>query len=56
MNKRSEKPKFYASILAGIEQKYGKLTADLVIEEATAEDHPLHGEFEWRDEIAGRIG
>lgn len=40
-------------ILQSIYDRHGQLTAALVVEEARAEDHPLHGRFEWNDAAAG---
>lgn len=31
----------------------GKLTPEIVVEEASREDHPLHSRFEWDDAVAG---
>src|SRR5258708_39882202 len=39
--------------LLAIRDEHGKLTAALIVEEAAAEDHPLHGRFEWDDSVAG---
>ena len=36
-----------------IEEKYGKLTNDLVLQSATPEDSPIHELFEWDDAVAG---
>lgn len=52
MNKRSERPAFLASILAVIEKEQGQITPDIVVAAARDEAHPLHGEFEWRDDVA----
>jgi hypothetical protein len=35
-----------------IREEHGRLTPHLVLEAATAEDHPLHGRFEWDDSAA----
>lgn len=39
--------------LLAIRAEHGKLTPALVVEEAAAEDHPLHSRFEWDDAVAG---
>lgn len=39
--------------LLAIRAEHGKLTPALVVEEAAAEDHPLHNRFEWDDAVAG---
>jgi hypothetical protein len=39
--------------LAAIWDARGTLTPGAVVEAARPEDHPLHGQFEWDDEIAG---
>ena len=39
--------------LTGIYQAHGKLTPLIVLDEARPEDHELHDEFEWDDEVAG---
>ena len=39
--------------LKAIEDEKGRLTAEAVVQTATPEDHPLHGQFEWDDEAAG---
>ncbi len=39
--------------LLAIRTKYGALTPAHVVDEARAEDHPLHDRFEWNDEVAG---
>jgi hypothetical protein len=36
------------------EENGGILTAAAIISAAAAQDHPLHGRFEWRDDIAAR--
>jgi hypothetical protein len=41
------------SELLAIRAEHGTLTPVLVLEAATAEDHPLHARFEWDDTIAG---
>lgn len=54
MNKRVEKPSIYAAALAAIEQKHGRLTPALVVEEARDTEHPLHDEFTWDDSVAAK--
>lgn len=39
--------------LTALRDEVGSLTADLVVEAATPEDHPLHSRFEWDDTVAG---
>lgn len=39
--------------LQDIYNRHGRLTAELVVKEATAETHPLHSRFTWDDEEAG---
>src|ERR1700691_4847214 len=39
--------------LEAIKEKRGKLTPELVVDEARSESHPLHKRFEWDDTIAG---
>ena len=39
--------------LTALRDEVGSLTADLVVEAATPEDHPLHSRFEWDNTIAG---
>lgn len=36
-----------------IEKEHGKITNDLVLQEATDENSPLHEMFEWDDSVAG---
>lgn len=40
-------------ILQSILDQHGELTPELVVTEARAEDHPLHGRFDWDNESAG---
>ncbi len=40
-------------ILAGIQDKDGRLTPRMVVDAASDPDHPLHDRFEWDDEVAG---
>lgn len=39
--------------LQSIYDDHGKLTAQIVLDEARAETHPLHDQFEWDNDIAG---
>lgn len=39
--------------LQGIYDSQGRLSPDLVVEVATAPEHPLHVMFEWDDTVAG---
>lgn len=39
--------------LQSIYDSHGKLTPSVVVDEARAEDHPLHNRFEWDDKVAG---
>lgn len=39
--------------LQRIYDERGTLTPDLVVSEASAEDHPLHNRFEWDNAVAG---
>jgi len=39
--------------LQAIRRKRGKLTPEIVVNEARKESHPLHHRFEWNDAIAG---
>lgn len=39
--------------LREVRNKWGTLTAELVVEEAANPDHPLHNQFEWDDAEAG---
>lgn len=39
--------------LGNIYKTHGRLTPTLVVEEASAPDHPLHTRFEWDDTAAG---
>ncbi|MGV1079703.1 MAG: hypothetical protein ACOYD1_07605 [Candidatus Nanopelagicales bacterium] len=41
-----------AALLSDIREKRG-LTRENVVDEATPEEHPLHGEFTWDDQEAG---
>ena len=36
-----------------IEEKYGKITSEVVLQQAEAKDSPLHEMFEWDNEVAG---
>lgn len=36
-----------------IEKEYGKITSDLILQDAEPEDSPLHELFEWDDAVAG---
>lgn len=36
-----------------IEKEYGKVTSELLLQNAEAEDSPLHELFEWDDAVAG---
>ena len=38
--------------LEDIEKKYGKVTTELLLQEASNPGHPLHKRFEWDDSIA----
>lgn len=40
--------------LAKIQDRYGELTADLIVAEATPESHPLHCRFTWDDTEAAK--
>ncbi len=40
------------SLLTDIYDRHGKLTKELVLEEATPPESPLHGQFEWRNNVA----
>lgn len=40
------------AVLDAIRDKYGVLTADLLLTEATDENHPLHHRFNWEDKDA----
>lgn len=40
--------------LQGIYEQHGVLTADVVVQEATDPDHPLHHRFQWDDTEAAR--
>lgn len=40
-------------ILQGIYDQHGELTAELVVETARDENHPLHSRFEWDNAAAG---
>lgn len=40
-------------ILQGIYDQRGELTAEIVVDEARDENHPLHSRFEWDDAAAG---
>lgn len=37
-----------------IEKKYGKVTSELLLQDAEPEDAPLHELFEWDDAVAGK--
>lgn len=39
--------------LLAIRDKHGYLDPELIVEEATDENHPLHSRFEWDDSTAG---
>lgn len=39
--------------LQAIYDQRGKLTPAIVVDEARAENHPLHSRFEWDDKVAG---
>lgn len=39
--------------LEAVRMEYGRLDPPLLVNVARAEDHPLHGEFEWDDSLAG---
>ena len=39
--------------LLAIREQAGRLTPAVVVMAAAAEDHPLHGRFEWDDAVAG---
>ena len=39
--------------LQRIEQKYGYLTPEFVVDEARPEGSPIHSRFEWDDSVAG---
>ena len=41
--------------LLAIRAARSALTPDIVVEEATAPDHPLHSHFEWDDTVAGQF-
>lgn len=39
--------------LQAIYDQHGKLTPEIVVNEARDKDHPLHNRFEWDNEVAG---
>jgi hypothetical protein len=39
-------------VLLAIRDKRGLLTPEVVVEEASNPDHPLHHRFDWRDDVA----
>lgn len=41
--------------LAEINNKHGLLTGQLVVDESRPDEAPLHGCFEWNDEVAGEL-
>jgi hypothetical protein len=41
------------AILEAIQAKHGKVTADLVVEDARDPDHPWHAKLNWDNEAAG---
>lgn len=47
-------PNIAGAALEEIERKHGKVTPEIVLNEASANDHPLHGSFEWDDSAAAR--
>lgn len=38
--------------LMAIRKQHGQLTPEIVVQEATPEEHPLHAHFEWDDTVA----
>lgn len=42
-------------ILMGIYREHGELTARLVVDAARPTQSPLHGRFEWDDDVAGDL-
>lgn len=38
--------------LLGIRAQHGRLTPEIVVDEARPEEHPLHARFEWNDTVA----
>lgn len=49
----AEKAKVYGEELVRIRSKYGELTKDNLIEEASSETNVFHDQFTWDDSIAG---
>jgi hypothetical protein len=43
------------AILEQISQEHGSLSAELIVEQASDPNHPLHDKFEWDDDIAARL-
>ena len=42
-------------ILNDIAETHGVLSAELIVEEASDPEHPLHDRFEWDDDLAARL-
>jgi len=38
--------------LEELEKKYGEISTELLLKEASSPEHPLHGRFEWDDSVA----
>jgi hypothetical protein len=41
--------------LRRLEKKHGYVSPKLLVDEAAPENHPLHDQFEWDDEVAGPL-
>lgn len=54
MKKRAEKPAAHAAILLEIEERFGIVTPKMVVDLAKDPNHPLHSQFEWRDDVAAQ--
>jgi hypothetical protein len=50
---REPKSAAVTRILTGIYEKEGNLSSERIVELASKENHPLHGEFVWDDSVAG---
>ena len=53
MSKQNPVARMRERVLADLEQRKKRMIPDDLVEEAEAETHPLHNDFEWDNTIAG---
>jgi hypothetical protein len=43
------------AVLRAVERRHGGVSAEAVLTDAAAPDHPWHNRFQWDDRVAGRL-